>query len=319
MRSRFSLFFAVALLCGTVGVAAGAEAPSSKSSGVSVDSIRVVAPGGVVRPGSPFVLVVEPSAVRIPKTVGWNGKAYPLIAAMDNGASLLLGVDLEEKGTSLPLTVLFDEGGLPLALEIVVAVSPRSFPTQKLSLPEKMASFDDETLVRIRREADELKDIFSRPPEPPRYRLPFVPPVAGFVSKNFGSRRIINGEPRAPHTGVDVTLPEGTPVVSVTDGVVVSSGEQFFGGQSVVVDHGGGLFSIYMHLSSRSVAVGDTVAQGQKIGTVGSTGRATGPHLHFSVRIVGSRVDPGELMRIVDDGRAVYNRGLQSPLSEMSR
>jgi murein DD-endopeptidase MepM/ murein hydrolase activator NlpD len=109
---------------------------------------------------------------------------------------------------------------------------------------------------------------------------------------------VINGEPRAPHTGVDLRLPEGTPVRSIAGGTVVLAAEQFFGGRSVVIDHGGGTFSLYYHLSRYIVAEGQRVSRGERIGEVGSTGRATGPHLHFGVRVPGGRIDPALLFAI---------------------
>ena len=133
---------------------------------------------------------------------------------------------------------------------------------------------------------------------PPRWRTPFLPPVEEYLPANFGARRVINGEPRMPHSGVDLRLPEGTPVRAVADGRVAFAGEQFFGGRSVVVDHGGGVFSVYYHLREFSVAEGGTVSRGDRVGSVGATGRATGPHLHFGVRVPGGRVDPTRLFAL---------------------
>ena len=133
---------------------------------------------------------------------------------------------------------------------------------------------------------------------PPRWRTPFLPPVEEYRPTNFGARRVINGDPRMPHSAVDIRLPAGTPVRAIADGRVAFAGEQFFGGRSVVIDHGGGVFSVYYHLKEFSVAEGQEIFRGDRIGSVGATGRATGPHLHFGVRVPGGRVDPTRLFAL---------------------
>jgi murein DD-endopeptidase MepM/ murein hydrolase activator NlpD len=160
-----------------------------------------------------------------------------------------------------------------------------------------MAEFDNATLVRIGAEAAELSLRFSRV-TPPRWRIPFLPPVEEYRPENFGTRRVINGDPRMPHSAVDIRLPEGTPVRAIADGRVAFAGEQFFGGRSVVIDHGGGVFSVYYHLKEFSVAEDQEVSRGDRVGSVGATGRATGPHLHFGVRVPGGRVDPTRLFAL---------------------
>ncbi|HSL91081.1 MAG TPA: M23 family metallopeptidase, partial [Candidatus Limnocylindrales bacterium] len=149
-------------------------------------------------------------------------------------------------------------------------------------------------LARIRGEAKILAERLSALTAP-AWDLPFLPPVEEYRPTGFGARRVINREPRSLHAGVDVHLPEGTPVRAIAAGTAVLSGEQFFGGRSIVLDHGGGLFSIYYHLRETAVSEGQTVAKGERIVAVGSSGRATGPHLHFGVRAAGGRVDPSLL------------------------
>ncbi|OYV96155.1 MAG: hypothetical protein B7Z62_08755 [Deltaproteobacteria bacterium 37-65-8] len=188
-------------------------------------------------------------------------------------------------------------GNARLLAETVVVVSPRKFAVQELTLPKGMAEFDNATLARIGAEAEELSRRFSRV-TPPRWRTPFLPPVEEYRPANFGARRVINGDPRMPHAGVDIRLPAGTPVRAIADGRVAFAGEQFFGGRSVVIDHGGGVFSVYYHLKEFSVAEGQEISRGDRIGSVGATGRATGPHLHFGVRVPGGRVDPTRLFAL---------------------
>ena len=127
---------------------------------------------------------------------------------------------------------------------------------QQLTLPKGMAEFDAPTLGGSRRKGEALDERLSRVTLPVLWSLPFLPPVEEYRPENFGVRRVINGEPRAPHTAVDIRLPEGTPVRAIADGVVALAAEQFFGGRSVVIDHGGGVFSVYYHLKRYSVEEG---------------------------------------------------------------
>jgi murein DD-endopeptidase MepM/ murein hydrolase activator NlpD len=122
--------------------------------------------------------------------------------------------------------------------------------------------------------------------------LEFITPVEGRISSPFGKRRILNDQPRSPHSGLDIAAPEGTPIKAAAAGIVRATGDYFFNGNTVLIDHGQGLITMYCHLSKIKVELNATVEQGEVIGLVGQTGRVTGPHLHFSVNLNQARVDP---------------------------
>lgn len=153
-----------------------------------------------------------------------------------------------------------------------------------------------EDLARVERENRRIGALWGRR-GPRLFELPLAPPLDPLpAGGRFGARRVFNGEPRSPHSGADYSAPAGARVQAVGDGVVALTGDHFFAGKSVFLDHGDGLITMYFHLSEIAVEEGERVARGQRIGKVGSTGRATGPHLHFAVRWRGERVDPGMLL-----------------------
>jgi murein DD-endopeptidase MepM/ murein hydrolase activator NlpD len=178
-----------------------------------------------------------------------------------------------------------------------VQLLPRHFPVQRLSLPTGMVDLDPETERRAVSEGERLRTLYRSVTPHRLWRGPFTRPVGGSdAATGFGARRIINGKPRMPHGGADYAAPIGTPVVAVNAGRVALVGDFFFPGRLVAIDHGLGLYTLYFHLDSVAVSEGDPVERGQTIGTVGATGRATGPHLHFAAHVAGARIDPATLL-----------------------
>ena len=170
---------------------------------------------------------------------------------------------------------------------------------QYLKLPkEKVSDFDSPTLVRIEKEQHELAVIWPDWKTPRLWSGSFIKPLPGAWSEFFGGKRVINGEPRSPHSGIDQRGREGDPIKAINAGRVVLIANQFFTGNNVVIDHGQGIYSLYCHLSKTLVTLGQNVAKGEKIGLVGHTGRATGPHLHWGIRIASARVDPQKLLAL---------------------
>lgn len=261
-------------------------------------SLTITVTGGVPEQGAPLLVEVAEKGPVDSMVLTWKGSPCPLRETAPGRYEALIGVDLLDAAGPGILAAESAAGGVRNRVEKPLSVVERAFPVQKMTLPAKMAEFDDPTLRRIEEEKKALDERFARTTFPLMWTVPFLPPVEEFRPENFGSRRVINEEPRAPHTGVDIRLPEGTPVRAIAGGVVVLAAEQFFGGNSVVIDHGGAVFSLYYHLQRYSVEEGRRVSRGETIGAVGATGRATGPHLHFGVRVPGGRVDPSLLFAL---------------------
>jgi len=162
-----------------------------------------------------------------------------------------------------------------------------------------MADPDPETERRAEAEGRQLQMLYRTISPERLWRGAFVRPVAGTEAPSgFGARRIINGKARAPHGGADYSVARGTPVVAANAGRVALVAEYFFPGRLIAVDHGLGLHTLYFHLDTVAVAEGDRVDRGQTLGTVGATGRATGPHLHFGAQLGGARIDPAALLAL---------------------
>lgn len=286
--TRVLWIFLIACLAGVAGL----PAPPVSAAGMSI-AVSTSTPAL----GDPVIVLVNAGGPVDNLVLRWKGSAWPTRETAPGRYEGLIGVDLEDPEGPATLSAEGYRGGERILAGVELVVSPREFPVQELTLPKGMAEFDPPTLVRIKSEAAELSRRFSRV-TPPRWRTPFLPPVEEYRPTNFGSRRVINGDPRMPHSAVDIRLPEGTPVRAIADGRVIVAGEQFFGGNSVVIDHGGGVFSVYYHLKEFFVEEGRDTVRGDRIGSVGATGRATGPHLHFGVRVPGGRVDPTLLLAL---------------------
>jgi murein DD-endopeptidase MepM/ murein hydrolase activator NlpD len=176
--------------------------------------------------------------------------------------------------------------------EIEFKVIDKQYARQSLKVPPRQVNLSAADLARVTRERVRIDRALSHwiEAQPDTLRMP--QPVAGVRSSSFGMRRVFNGEARNPHTGMDIAAPSGAPVMAPIAGTVVDTGEYFFNGNTVFIDHGRGLISMYCHLSAVDVKPGQRLAAGDRIGAVGMTGRATGPHLHWGLSLNGVWVDP---------------------------
>ena len=202
----------------------------------------------------------------------------------------LAGIPLSAKaGSTLPVEV--DYGGDRRESRALPVVS-RKYRTQHLSVPDDQAELPPEQLARYEEERAHFAKVLGTFTETGPADLALLQPVPGRRAGSFGLRRVINGVARSPHGGLDIAAPTGTPVVAAAAGCVLDAGEYLFLGRTIVLDHGQGLLTLYAHLSAVHVWPYGVVAAGATIGEVGATGRATGPHLHFSVYLNAAAVDP---------------------------
>ena len=242
-----------------------------------------------VKQGEIFLLRLNLSQNPASSYIKFEGKKIPLFELSTPGTyGALIGIDLAMKPSHYNL----DIKGSNEDTQYIIEVIPANFGFQKLTLPDDQVDLDGETLKRVEKEKREILKSMASISEDKLWEEEFVIPVEGKIAKRFGVRRILNGQPRSPHSGEDFSAPQGTSVRASNTGRVVLVGDYFFSGRSVIIDHGLGFFTMYFHLKDFSVKVGDIARKGTMIGTVGATGRATGPHLHWGVRILGARVNP---------------------------
>ncbi len=246
------------------------------------------------------ILEVEVGGADLLDVDGRLGKERIYFQPSQNGTyTALVGVDVEAKPSTVTLLLhAFSSGGRQKQNRIPLKIRAKSYHKESFKVPPSFDQMSPETLAEIRREQAAFARAFGNA-EPQRFwSLPFLRPVPQEASaSSFGSRRTINGVPRAPHSGTDLSAPAGTPVLATNHGKVVLVGNFFFAGGSVVIDHGGGLFSMYFHLSEFKVGEGAMVRRGDVVALSGDTGRVTGAHLHWGVRLNNTRVDPLVLLR----------------------
>ncbi|HHJ15783.1 MAG TPA: M23 family metallopeptidase [Gammaproteobacteria bacterium] len=252
---------------------------SPASAGKLPDSSPV--PGGVV-------LLDLPAGKATPRA-SYRDKPV-MVLPNGTGFTAVLGLPLATRPGRHSLQVRYTDGSTS---QLDFEVLDKTYTSQHITLKNKrMVNPEKRDMERIGREQRQIRKALAtwNPQTPDNLR--FSLPVNGPVSSPFGLRRFFNEQPRKPHSGLDLAAPEGTPIQAPADGRIVDSGEFFFNGNTVFIDHGQGLVTMYCHMSHIDVKPGQTVRRGDVIGTVGKTGRVTGPHLHWGVSLNDARVDP---------------------------
>ena len=264
------------------------------------DSISIVANARAIQPGELVVLTMTgPTGADGVRLHAFNREipVFRLDAATWRG---LIGIDLGVPPGRYAATVDATSGPDQLHAMYSLNVLPRRFPERSLQVDPALVTPPAAEEARVIREAAELDQLWRRSSPERLWHGPFVPPVSSTVASHFGARTIFNGQARSPHSGADFASPAGAPIAAPNAGLVVLARNLYFSGNTVILDHGLGLFSLLAHLSVIGVHEGESVVAGQEIGKVGATGRVTGPHLHWAVRAGGARVDPLAVLAVLD-------------------
>jgi biotin carboxyl carrier protein len=226
---------------------------------------------------------------------------YPGKLDIPNVWEGLVGIDLNAKPGNHEVQILAVRNGIKVFESCRnLKVLSKEFPVRRITVDEKFASPPQNEIERIRRESKQVSGIFAKTTPERLWLGTFLRPVPGKAISSFGKRSIVNGQPRSPHSGTDFRAAEGTPIKAPNAGRVVLVQDLFFAGNTVILDHGLGLYSYFAHLSKFAVSEGEHVERGDVLGEVGATGRVTGPHLHWTLRLTGTRVDPLSLMAVLE-------------------
>lgn len=281
-RGLFFIVLASTLLIAYPGSSSAADRPAQP---------KIVLEPKKAGPGD--IVTVTVKNVSEPVEGSFNGKKL-YFNETKNSAKAVLAIDLYSEPGPYKLHIAADGR----RLSRTVTIFPKKYPVQRLTLPEDMVVLTPENEARVEREQRKMAALW--PVDSLRlWNGDFIDPLPGKeLGTPFGVRRFINKIPKNPHSGVDISADLGDPVLAPNDGVVVLVEEQFYSGRSIVIDHGQGIYTMFFHLSKIGVVHGQAVMKGDVIGQVGSTGRSSGPHLHWGVRIQGARVDPLALIKL---------------------
>jgi murein DD-endopeptidase MepM/ murein hydrolase activator NlpD len=218
----------------------------------------------------------------------WRDRAV-LVTTDGNRHKAVIGVHLGTEPGEHPLEVTGADG---VKRSVPVKITAKKYREQRLTVAPGQVDLSPQDAARVEAETPRLQASYGSFSETLPKTFVLRQPVVGARGDSFGSRRIFNNQPRNPHSGMDISAPAGARIIAPADAVVLDTGDFFFNGGTVILDHGRGVVTLYCHLSEWSVKKGDKVATGQMIGKVGATGRVTGPHLHFGVILNGQSVDP---------------------------
>jgi murein DD-endopeptidase MepM/ murein hydrolase activator NlpD len=297
-RRKWPAFLCLA--AGAVLLPAGARA---KDAGACTrgTSLRLSAPES--SQGSLLLIEVKSTRPLAEVQGNWDARSIPFWGEVASNMQRrgLVGVDLEKPPGEYELKVTGQTAsGEKMSCSARVRVRKGRFATEKLQVGKQFVEPSPEQIKRADDERQKLRDIFDRVTPERLWDGKFRIPLDGVTTgSNFGRRRILNGNPGSPHGGADLPGTTGTPVHATQRGRVVLAEELFFAGNTVVVDHGLGIYTLYGHLSEIDAKVGDALEAGAVLGKVGATGRVTGPHLHWGLTVVRARVNPLQLVSLL--------------------
>ncbi len=253
---------------------------------MSIANAELTLPRASAVPGGVVMIDIEGDSNEVPY-VSFEGDAV-MVLPREQGWVALVGIPLSRAPG--PAAIQIRRGSNTLTRGFTI--EGKQYRTQALKVAPKHVDLSPANAARVEREQPHLRAMYGTFTAQIPESLRFISPVKGPRSSSFGLRRVFNNQPRNPHSGMDIAAPVGTPVVSPAPGTVIDTGDYFFNGGTVIVDHGRGLVTMYCHLSRIDAKVGQKLSTGEKLGEVGATGRVTGPHLHWGVALNRAFVDP---------------------------
>jgi murein DD-endopeptidase MepM/ murein hydrolase activator NlpD len=287
MASMTSLILGVLSVMGVAGQA-------------DTNSLRITHRARAVAPGEVVLIEVRASTPLKDVTAEWIRAAVPFYAIDPQHWQGLAPIDVEARAGRQVLTVqAITATGQTVTRDYPIAVAARTFPARRITVDPKFVDPAPDVLPRIEKERKLVEGLLAVTTKERFWTAPFIVPVPGHATSSFGRRSIVNGQPRSPHTGTDFQAATGTPVVAPNDGRIVLAADLYFPGHTIIIDHGLGVYSYLAHLSEFDVAEGTLVKRGQTIAKSGATGRVTGPHLHWTLRLGAARVDPLSLLAAI--------------------
>jgi len=253
---------------------------------IPMASAELTLPRASAVPGGVVMIDIEDDSTEAP-FVSFEGNAV-MVLPRERGWVALVGIPLSR--TPGPAAIQIRRGASTLTRGFTI--EGKQYRTQALKVAPKHVDLSPENAARVEKEQPHLRAMYGTFTTQAPETLQFISPVKGPRSSSFGLRRVFNNQSRNPHSGMDIAAPTGTPVVAPAPGTVIDTGDYFFNGGTVIVDHGLGLVTMYCHLSRIDAKAGQKVSAGDKLGEVGATGRVTGPHLHWGVALNRAFVDP---------------------------
>ncbi len=281
--------------------ASAGTVPASLAHSSQPPRLQVSRKARAIAPGEALLLTVKaPVALSEVRGTAFGREFVAYTGPAPDTWSALIGIDLETRpGRSIITVNATGTDGAVIRSRVPLTVVPKAFPTRRLSVPPAFVTPPASEQARIERERARLAKVFGTVSVRPLWGEGFAPPTGGEVISRFGARSVYNGQVRTPHRGIDIRGATGTPVAAPAGGTVVLAEDLYFSGTTVILDHGLGVFSLLCHLSRLDVREGAAVARGDTVGAIGATGRVTGPHLHWTLRIGPASVDPMSVLSVL--------------------